>query len=66
MHRVVSDSMRSRSANGLRSAHLSIGCATSARRQEDHQAVSSLWSWNRMSVAVPPLSTATALWMGES
>lgn len=39
MHRVVSDSMRSRSANGLRSAHLSIGCATSARRQEDHQAV---------------------------
>ena len=39
MHRVGSDSMRSRSANGLRSAHLSIGRATSARRQEDHQTV---------------------------
>ncbi|MGK2238151.1 MAG: hypothetical protein ACI9JD_000696 [Rhodococcus sp. (in: high G+C Gram-positive bacteria)] len=39
MHRVVSDSMRSRSANGLRSAHLSIGRATSAHRQEDHQTV---------------------------
>ncbi|KIM14409.1 hypothetical protein QV65_32280 [Rhodococcus erythropolis] len=36
---MVSDSMRSRSANWLRSAHLSIGRATSARRQEDQTVI---------------------------